>query len=415
MIAEIITIGDEILLGRTLDSNSAYIARQLTSLGVHVRWITSVGDDRDQIIEVLKGSSERADIILITGGLGPTHDDITKKCMAEYFNSKLIYRDEIFQKIRRMFAERGIKMPRINREQAVLPHNAEIIENTRGSAQGMIFRKKGKLYFVMPGVPHEMQGMMENRVIPYIKQNFKTEFIYSRTFKTTGIAESALMEKFTPYIDGLKGIKFAYLPKYTGVDIRITASGTDEDEVIDNLNKAQKLIDEVAGDYIYSRGGKQIEEILGELLLKHNLTIAVAESCTGGLISNRITNISGSSRYFEMGVITYSNTSKINQLNVPEELIKRYGAVSSQVAESMARGVMEKGETDIGISATGIAGPLGGSPEKPVGLVYIGYADSNESLWERHIFSKDRLLNKERTAQAALDLARRMIIKKYGR
>lgn len=413
MKAEIIIIGDEILYGQTLDTNSAYMGEKLNELGVEVSYKTSVGDDVKKIVEAIHLAQRRADLVISTGGLGPTSDDLTVKAIAKAFKRNLIFHPEILKKIEERFQARGIQMPKINQNQALLPQGAKALENQLGSAPGVLIEEDKKIFIALPGVPKEMKSMLENEVIPYLKNKAGKSKIYHRKIRTTGIIESELFEKINNLLRDLKEIKVAFLPSYQGVDLRLTAalkSGAKSQEAIFQL---EEKIKEKIGEFIYGYDDQTLEEVVGKMLKEKRQTLSVAESCTGGLVAAKITNISGSSEYFERGVVSYSNQAKMEILGVPKDLLDKFGAVSPEVALAMSQGVRKISHTDLGVSVTGIAGPTGGTKDKPVGLIYIGLADSNKAWVEKFMFGQDRMINRERTAQAALNMVRLYFLGKY--
>lgn len=409
MKVEIISIGDELLIGQTVNTNATYLAKNLTHLGLDVKWISTVGDDAEDLQNAMSTAMLRADVVITTGGLGPTHDDITKKVAADFFESDFVFKPEILERLRRAFEKRGIDMAKVNEEQAQVPEKADMISNSVGTAPGLVFKKEGKKCIILPGVPAEMKAMCQESVFPMLKGG--QQRILQKTVRTTGIPESSLYEQVGDIDEFTEIARVAFLPKATGVDIRLTVKGTSEQECQDKIHKGLEILKKRIGKYIYGYDDEELEESVAELLFKIGKTIAVAESCTGGMLANKLTNISGSSKYFERGVIAYSNQAKMDILNVPEATLQKFGAVSSEVAVAMAEGIKEISGADFGVSTTGIAGPTGGSKEKPVGLIYIGMATDSGSYSKRFVFSKDRMLNKERSVQAALDLLRRELIK----
>lgn len=411
MKAEIISIGDELLYGEITDTNSAFIAEKLTGEGIEVVFSTSVGDDVNKIAEVFGMAGSRADVIIATGGLGPTSDDLTKKAIVKAFKRNLIFHEEILKEIEKSFEKSGKSMPKVNQNQALIPQGAKPLVNRWGVAPGIFIEEENKLFFALPGVPLEMKWMLENEVLPILRSKKSDGFIIRRTLKTTGIAESAIYEKIEELIDPKGDVKIAFLPSYLGVDVRLATSLKQKSEAETKIEELEKKIREILGTYIYGTDDQTLEEVVGKLLSDKERTIAVAESCTGGLIGAKFTNISGSSKYFERGVVTYSNQAKIELLGVPQEIIDQYGAVSEQTATLMAEGVRKLAKTDYGLSSTGIAGPTGGTPEKPVGLVYIGFASENESFAQKFQFGGDRITNRERAAQAALNTVRLFLIR----
>ena len=412
MKAYIITIGDEILLGSTLNTNAAYIGEQLSEINIPVIKTSVVGDDNPSILTELKLATETCDLILLTGGLGPTHDDVTRKSIVDFFNTELIENKEVLEDINLMFEKRKRTVTKVNIDQAKVPKIAEVIRNSLGTAPGLWIEKDNRIYVVMPGVPYEMQGMMESTVIPKLSELKEAEqkIIKKKMILTTGIPESLLYERLGNLNELLQGGKLAFLPNQFGVKLRLSFEGDDEKELNDKLVEVEQRIRSKAGRFIYGVGEDLLEAVVGRLLLERELKIATAESCTGGLIGNLFTNISGSSKYFERGIICYSNAAKVELLKVDEDVIAENGAVSLEVAMQMAEGVKSTSGADIGLSTTGIMGPTGATADKPVGLVYIGYCDEKVCTAKKFNFGDDRLLNKQRTAQAALDFVRRQLL-----
>ena len=410
VLAEIISIGNELLNGRTINSNASYIGQRLTDIGVHVNWITTVGDDPKQVLNSLQLAVSRAQIVITTGGLGPTHDDITRDVVSDFFNTELVLNQDVLDSIIRRFEKRGVKMAKINEKQALVPKTAEVIANTVGTAPGFILREPTTTIFVLPGVPVESEMMIDNSVLNYIKTNYKLSFIRSQLFRTIGIPESTLFERLTDLEEIEKFVQVSFLPTKGSVDIKITAEADNEELCLQKLHKGESLVRPHVEDYVYATGETPLEEIIANLLIQNNFTLAVAESCTGGLIAHKLTNISGSSKYFERGVVSYSNKAKMDILGVPAKTIEEYGAVSQQTAIAMAEGIRKISNTHFGLSTTGIAGPTGGSKDKPVGLVYIGFSAHEKSSFIKHIFVTDRITNKERFAQAALNFFRKEIV-----
>lgn len=406
MKAEIITIGDELLYGQIEDSNSVFISKRLTEEGIQVLFKTSVGDDIGRIEEAFNIARSRVDVIVASGGLGPTQDDLTKKAVVKAFKRNLIFHQEILSQIEESFRKRGSTMPRINQNQALIPQGTKALANLWGVAPGIYLEDKEFFFFALPGVPMEMKWMLDNEVLPILRTKKPRHYIFHRMLKTTGISESAIYERIEQLIDPNGEVKVAFLPEYLGVNIRLTVQSEDKDSAQSKTKEFEKRLRDVLGFYVYGTDEQTLEQVLGQLLLDRKKTIATAESCTGGLIGARFTNVPGSSAYFERGVVTYSNQSKVELLSVPAGIIEQYGAVSEQVAVLMAQGVRKLAGTDYGLSATGIAGPAGGTPQKPVGLVYIGFAHETDALAQRFMFGEDRKTNRERAAQAALNLVR---------
>jgi nicotinamide-nucleotide amidase len=351
-------------------------------------------------------------VIILTGGLGPTHDDVTRSAIVDYFKTELVLNDNILEDIKTMLNRRGRKLNKIHEDQALVPKIAEIIRNENGTAPGYWIEWNKKIVIVLPGVPYEMRAMMDNFVIPKLIDMIgePSEYIKKLTLQTTGIPESLLAQKMGNLEELLQGAALAFLPNEYGVRLRITVKSPEEENANNLLFAIEQKIRTKIGRYIYGRDDDTLEEVIGRLLDERELRIAVAESCTGGGLSNRITNINGSSNYFERGVVTYSNAAKVELLKVDEDVIKEQGAVSQEVAMQMAEGIKSISGADIGISLTGIMGPTGASTNKPVGTVFIGYCDEKVCTAKRFQFGDDRILNKHRSTQAALEILRRNIL-----
>jgi nicotinamide-nucleotide amidase len=412
MKAYVITIGDEILLGNTLNTNAAYIGEQLFEINISVLKTSVVGDDNASIFNELKLASETADLILITGGLGPTNDDITRKSIVDFFNTELVENSEVLEDIKKLFEKKKREVTSVNIDQAKVPKIAEVIRNQFGTAPGYWIEKDEKIFVVMPGVPYEMQAMMEFTVISKLKERIgdKQKNLKKKMLLTTGIPESTLFERLGNLDELLQGAKLAFLPSQYGVKLRISVEGDNEKELKNKLLEVEQRIRGKAGRFIYGTGEDQLEAVVGRLLLEREFKIATAESCTGGLLGNMLTNVSGSSKYFERGVICYSNAAKVEILKVDEDTLAEHGAVSMEVAMQMAEGVKSTSGSDIGLATTGIMGPTGATSDKPVGLVYIGYCDEKVCTAKKFYFGEERLLNKQRTAQAALEFVRKQLL-----
>ncbi|MGO9480604.1 MAG: competence/damage-inducible protein A [Candidatus Kryptoniota bacterium] len=409
--AAIITIGDELLIGQVTNTNAAFMGQKMSEIGIEVSRMVVVGDQYDEIMNVFKEYRSAVDAILVTGGLGPTHDDITKKVVADFFDTKLIMDNAVLENVRDRLSKRNITLRKVNEEQALVPEGCEVLMNHWGTAPGILFEKGNEVFVVMPGVPHEMQNIMTEYVVPRLRAKAVGQVIVHRVLKTTGIAESSLYE-LIGNVEEILGdkAKLAFLPSQFGVRLRITVNAPTKAGADSIIAGVEQKIRSKAGKYIYSEGEIDLEEIVGRLLAERRLTLSVAESCTGGYISHRITNISGSSAYFDRGVVTYSNEAKVEMLHVPEDIIKKSGAVSEEVAAAMAEGIRKISGTDIGISVTGIAGPTGGTPDKPVGLVYIGLADHAGTAVKKYLFPDERVRFKDRASQAALEFVRKRIL-----
>ena len=403
--AEILTIGNEIVTGLIADTNSGFITRRLETLGIPVKRHVSVSDDEQEIKDALTQALERVDCVILTGGLGPTHDDITKHVLCRFFDSDLVTDAEVKRRIDTIFQSRGIETPQTAYSQAEVPEKATVLHNAKGTAPGLLFEIKGKRVYSLPGVPHEAEHLLEEYIVPHL-ENLGTLKVEHRILKTTGMPESILWQEIGPVAPFEKYVKVASLPSLLGVRIRFTATGKDLKETAVKLDAAEKLLRQKIDHHIFAVDDETLEGNLGEWLKKNKQTVAVAESCTGGLIGHRLTNISGSSEYFLEGAVTYSNQAKQNRLGVDPAMIETHGAVSEPVAKAMAEGIRQKSGSDLGLAVTGIAGPTGGSPDKPVGLTFIAVTGANGTRCEQFRFHQDRVRNKERAAQAALNLLR---------
>jgi nicotinamide-nucleotide amidase len=410
MNAIILTIGDELLIGQVVNTNAAFISQRLNAIGVEVVRMLTVGDGREEITRALGEAYAACDAVLVTGGLGPTHDDITKNVLCAFFETDLVSDPGVRAAIEGFLRQRGASWTAASEEQTMVPRSCTVIPNRMGTAPGELFERGGKFVIALPGVPYEMEAMIDETVIPFLRARAAGTTIVHRTLKTTGIAESVLAAKFGDIDDLVRGAKLAFLPSPGGVRLRITVTDSDPARARARAGDIEERIRAVAGEYIYAAGEIELEEVLGALLAGRNLTIGVAESCTGGLISHRLTNVPGSSRYLLASVVSYSNAAKTRLLGVSEELLLAHGAVSEEVACAMAAGVRAASGADIGLSTTGIAGPTGGSAGKPVGLVWVGYADSGQTFARRYQLGGERIRIKERASQAALELVRRTLL-----
>jgi nicotinamide-nucleotide amidase len=412
MKAYLISIGDELLIGQTVNTNVAYIGDKLNENQIKIIKNVSIGDDRETILKEFDLAFNETDLVIVTGGLGPTHDDITKACIAEYFDLKLVQDENTLSRIKEFFRKRDREMTQLNEQQAMVPEDSSVIPNENGTAPGMWIEQKDKTLISLPGVPYEMKPMLDNHILPELNKKYGKREKHKVTvnLSTTGIPESVLYDKLERSMELPEDVHLAYLPNQYGVKMRITSIDNTEEDAHDKMSEVEQRIRALAGRYIYSKNEEDIENVVARLLIDRGLTVAVAESCTGGLISNRLTNISGSSAFFERGFITYSNGAKVELLKVDEDFIQEYGAVSLEVARQMAEGVKAVSGTDIGLSVTGIMGPTGATDDKPVGLVYVGICDDKICSAKAFRFGDDRLLNKDRTAQAALDMLRRNLL-----
>ena len=396
----LITIGNELLAGFTVNTNAAWIGNHVIQTGGNIVWHQTIGDSKEEIHDSLNQIPKDINAVIITGGLGPTHDDITAHALYKYANDIPVFDEKYWQYLQDKLAKRNLKLPEINRNQSMKPVKGTIIPNPIGSARGLHFQVDGKDLFVLPGVPREMKAMMESTVLPWIADQ-SAGGLTVRTIRTTGIMESGLAEKIGDIVDALADeIKIAFLPQFTGVDIRV--SSTDKDAVDQKVYE----INVQAGKYIYGYDNDQLEEKVGQLLNANNLSISTAESCTGGLVGHRLTNVSGSSDYYLGGIVSYSNSVKENNLGVAIETLNKHGAVSYETAIEMAENVRSKLDSDLGLAITGIAGPRGGTDEKPVGLTYIALADGKDTMVKEFRFLTERILNKNASCQAALNMVR---------
>jgi nicotinamide-nucleotide amidase len=402
MQASIITIGDEILIGQIVDTNSAWLSKKLNEVGIIVNEIRSIGDQREQIISSINDSFEVSDFVFITGGLGPTNDDITKNVLCEMFDCDLVLNNDTLQNVKELLGRRGIQINEQNHAQAMVPEKAKVFVNELGTAPGMMFKRGEKLLFSMPGVPFEMKYLMEFKFIPYLKQNFNLGSIYHKTILTAGIPESILAEKLSDWENSLpEQIKFAYLPTPGFVRLRLSIYDSN-DELISVAEQKVIELQQIIPDNFKTADDKRPEELIGVLLNRFGKTVSTAESCTGGKIASMITSKAGSSAYFKGSVVSYDNEVKMNVLGVTKESLEKYGAVSASVVEQMAQGARKLLNTDYAISVSGIAGPDGGTPKKPVGTVWIGFATYNKTISKKFLFYNDREINISRSANAAL-------------
>ena len=411
MKTEIITIGDEILIGQIVDTNSAWMGQQLNLNGIEVYQVTSVHDNHAHIIKALADAEKNVDLVLITGGLGPTKDDITKDCLCEYFGTELVYYPEVFEYIQSLLTSRNVTINQLNRDQALMPASCTILQNSAGTASGMWFEQNGTIFVSMPGVPFEMEAIMTEEVFPRLIKRGIMQSIVHKTILTYGLAESMLAEKIEKWESALPDyIKLAYLPSALTVRLRLSAYGTDKSMLAAQIDQQVQELLKIIPEYVFGFDDDNLALIIGRMLVKSSHKLAVAESCTGGNIAHFITSNAGSSEYFNGGVVAYSNEIKSKLLNVPSVMIETYGAVSQQVAESMAVGAQNALNADFSIATTGIAGPDGGSNDKPIGTVWIAVAGPSGVKSEKFIFRHNRERNIIRSTQSALDLLRKLIL-----
>jgi len=412
--ATIITIGDELLIGQVIDTNSAFIAQALLKIGIPVTSRIAVGDKKADIINALDTASQKSKIIILTGGLGPTADDITKPLLNEYFGGKMIVHQPSLDHITYIF-ETIHKRPMIDRniKQAEVPDVCEVLFNEKGTAPGMLFKKEGIYYFSLPGVPHEMRWLTENQVIPVIQKSFTTPFIAHKTLLTAGIGESFLAEHIVHFESALPAyIKLAYLPNIGMVRLRLTGSGQDEKALAKEVNTQFESLKEAVKEYLVTDADETMEMVVGSLLKQRKQTVSTAESCTGGYIGHLLSKNAGSSQFYTGGIISYDNRIKTEFLDVPTEILQTVGAVSKEAVEQMALAVREKMNTDYAISVSGIMGPSGQTDEKPLGMVWVGVASREKVVSKVFYLRFDRLRNIEVTANQAINLLRLLIINK---
>ncbi len=413
MNAEIITIGDEILIGQITDTNSKWIAEELNKIGVSVYQITSIQDDENHILNALKEAESRVDIILLTGGLGPTKDDITKRTITSYFNDTLVLDEEIVDHIKQLFQKINYPFTDINKQQALIPTKCTPLKNKLGTAPGMWFEQNEKIIVSMPGVPNEMKGLMLNEVLPKIQDKFTLPHIIHKTVMTYGMGESMVAERIEKWENALPNyIKLAYLPSYGALRLRLSAKGFDKNKLETSLDKNIKLLYDLIGDIITGVGEEEtIEKSIGKLLKDRKYTLSTAESCTGGAVAQKITSIAGASSYFVGSVVSYATRIKIDELQVLEKTIKQNSVVSAQVAHEMAIGVQQKFKTDFSIAVTGNAGPTTAKTDKTVGVVFIAIASPRAVLVEEFNFGQPREKVIQRASNKALEMLQKEIIK----
>jgi len=404
MNVEIITIGDELLIGQVVDTNSAWMARLLNDNGFQVIRKVAVGDDACDIKKAITDARNRAPVVLVTGGLGPTKDDITLKTLCEYFDTTLYFSEEIYTHLENMFKKRGFIMNELTRNQAYVPEKATVIQNEAGTAPCTWFEQEGSVLVSMPGVPFEMKWLMENEVVQRLKKKFKRDmYIKHRTISVTGIPEAALAIKLTDFENNLPPfIKLAYLPQSGIIRLRLSACHDDEKRTEMTVSSLHKQLVGILKEYITAENETNVEVLVGEILRSQGLTVGTAESCTGGAIAALLTSVSGSSDYFKGSVVAYSNEVKHRILDVSEITLKQYGAVSRQVVEQMAQGALHVLNCDYAIATSGIAGPTGGTPDKPVGTIWIAVTNKDSVVSKKFCFTQVREQNIQRSVNAAL-------------
>lgn len=411
--AEVLTIGDEILFGQITDTNTQWIGKELTDIGIRTVRKTSVGDQADVILAALGEALDRADVVIVTGGLGPTKDDITKHTLCQFFGTELEINEDALALITSFFEKRGRAMTELNFQQAALPKSCIYLRNDWGTAPGMWFEREGKVMISLPGVPFEMKNLMTERVLPRLSAHFKGPVIKHRIIRTIGIGESLLAETIEKWEDSLMPhIKLAYLPHFGQVRLRLTATGTKDAQLENELDFETNRVVPLIEKFIYGYGEDDLEVVIGKQLLAKNATLSTAESCTGGFVAHKITSISGASRYFRGAVVAYDNAVKTASLEVAKADLLAYGAVSEPVVKAMAEGVRKLMHTTYGIATSGIAGPDGGTPDKPVGTIWIACAGPEGTTTRLLTLGKYRQVNTELTTTYILDLLRKYIVKK---
>ena len=408
--AEILTIGDEILYGQILDTNAQWISTELDALGLKVVRRTTVGDKKEDMLHAFHAAEKRADIIIITGGLGPTNDDLTMPTLADYFQVGITTNKAVLNHVQDFFEKRGRVFSELNRRQAEVPANAQILHNDLGTAPGTWYEHNHKIFISLPGVPHEMKNLMKTTVIPRLSKDFEMPVTYHKLIKTVGIGESTLAEIIQDWEAGLpKHISLAYLPSVGHVKLRLTALGSNRNTLIQDVENQIATLKPLAGKFIYGYDTTTLEEAVGKILMEENKTIAFAESCSGGFIQHKITTIPGSSSFFQGGIVPYHNDLKINVLGVNKEIIEKHGAVSEACVKAMAEKVRILFNSDIGAASSGIAGPGGGTSEKPVGTVWIAFSDGEQTIAKKLQLTSNRLLNIELTQISVLNLVRKSL------
>ena len=412
MKAELITIGDELLIGQTIDTNGSWLAEQLNLLGITVSQISSIRDNREHIISSLQNAQSRSELVILTGGLGPTNDDITKSTLCEFFDSELVLNEQVLEKIEAYFNSRSLKMIKVNSDQAMLPNNCQFLKNERGTASGMWFKKDGVDFISLPGVPYEMKGIFLDEILPVLKAQYSISTVVNKTVKTQGIGESFLAEIIKDWEKKIidSGLKLAYLPSPGIVKLRITAFGNNEAELSARIDDSIENLKKLIPKYIFGYEKDRIEEVVGQLLKEKGSSLSLAESCTGGNIAHLITGVSGSSNYFKGSVVAYSNDIKQQVLNVDPKSIQQNGAVSKQVVEQMATGVRNSFKSDYAIATSGVAGPTGGTKQKPVGTVWIAVAYNEGVVSKKFNFGNNRERNIQISSLSALNMLRLVLL-----
>lgn len=407
----ILSIGDELLIGQTLNTNAHWMSQKMNEIGIDVIHHISLSDEKNDIITCLENALKTSQVVLITGGLGPTSDDITKDVLCDYFGGNLVFNESAYQNIERIFALRKRLINESTKRVAYLPDVCKVIQNKNGTAAGMIFSKDGKTIVSMPGVPYEMKDMITDDVVPYLKSTYNLPYIFHCNIQTAGVGETQLADRLIDFEKNKDPrIKLAYLPNIGKVRLRLTIKGEDAEELNAVLENAKNEVVSCIEEHIYGFGNDLLEQKIGELLLEKNLTIGTAESCTGGYLAHLITSISGSSAYFKGSVIAYSNEIKQHFLGVKEETLTSFGAVSEQTVSEMVAGALKHLNVDIAIAISGVAGPTGGTPEKPVGTVVIGIGNKEKTIVKKLSFTNHRDRNIQLAAVVALVMTRKFLL-----
>jgi nicotinamide-nucleotide amidase len=412
MKVEIISIGDELVFGAVLDTNSAYIGAKLAEAGADVKYRTTVGDDPEQIEDAVRRALGRTSVVIVTGGLGPTRDDVTKKTISQIFDRPLVLDEKILDKVKEHFQKRNLQMPAVNASQAMIPERSQALPNPVGTAPAIVIQEAGLMLVMLPGVPSEMKPLFDKHILPLVSRKARGMVIVQKTLHTTGLTESNIEEMLRARLRGLPRGELAYLPRHTGVDLKLTVRAVSRDMAARRTTELEETIESILGDSVWGKDDDTLEQVVGLLLTMRRKTISVAESCTGGLIMDMITNVPGSSSYFAGGLVAYSNDLKAKKLRVSKPKLDKYGAVSCEVAVSMAQGVRKYALSDLGLSVTGIAGPTGATETKPVGLVCMALAWEDGSTSQQHNFLGTRREIKEQSAVTCLDMLRRYLLKR---
>lgn len=415
MKSKLISIGDEILIGQIINTNAAFLGDRLFSIGIPVAKTVVIGDEEEVLLSEFEDSFRNYDVTIITGGLGPTHDDITKNVLLKFFKDEFVRDEKVLEHVRNIFRSRNMNMPLVNEDQALVPKNSKVIWNANGTAPGIWIEKEKRIFIALPGVPYEMKAMTENEILPELKKRYSAgsgKVYLQKTLLTTGLGESSLNEMLGNVTDIIGDSKLAFLPSAVGVRLRINVEGSKSAEAEEKLINIENKIRAKIPDYIYGVNKEELEKVIGVILTERKQSLSVAESCTGGMISSKIVSVPGSSNYYAGGVCVYSNLEKIKILNIKEETLKKYGAVSEETAIEMADGVRELMGTDYALSTTGIAGPSGGTDLKPVGLVWIGFSGKEKNYALSFKFGNNREVNIQRASQRALEILRRELLNK---